>query len=158
MQLRKLQTKDAPLMLEWMHDRSVVEHLGTNFEKKTLEDCLTFIDQAQTATVNLHLAIVDENDEYMGTVSLKNIGEGCAEFAITIRTCAMGKGYSQYAMARILDYGIRELGLDAVYWCVAPVNCRAVHFYDKNRYHKTESVPERIRNCYHQELIWYVYR
>ena len=145
-------------MLEWMHDRSVVEHLGTNFDKKTLEDCLTFIDQAQTATVNLHLAIVDENDEYMGTVSLKNIGEGCAEFAITIRACAMGRGYSQYAMAQILDYGIRELGLDAVYWCVAPVNCRAVRFYDKNHYHRTESVPERIQNCYRQELIWYVYR
>lgn len=34
---------------------------------------------------NLHLAIVDENDEYMGTVSLKNIEEDKAEFAITVR-------------------------------------------------------------------------
>ena len=158
MQLRNLQAKDAPLMLEWMHDRSVVEHLGANFEQKTLDDCLTFIERAQTVTEHLHLAIVDESDEYMGTVSLKNIGEGCAEFAITIRACAMGKGYSQYAMAQILDYGIHKLSLDAVYWCVAPVNCRAVRFYDKNHYRRASSVPERIRNSYHQELIWYMYR
>lgn len=43
MQLRKLESKDAPLMLEWMHDSDVVAKMQTDFQSKTLEDCLTFI-------------------------------------------------------------------------------------------------------------------
>ena len=43
MNLRKLEIKDAPLMLEWMHDKSVVEDLRTNFLTKTIEDCENFI-------------------------------------------------------------------------------------------------------------------
>ena len=39
------------------------------------------------------MAITDDNDEYMGTVSLKNINytDSFAEFAITVRRTAMGK-------------------------------------------------------------------
>ena len=48
MYLRKLEPKDAPLMLEWMHDRSVVAHLGANFAEKTIDDCLRFISASQT--------------------------------------------------------------------------------------------------------------
>ena len=43
MKLRKLEEKDAPLMLEWMHDPEVVADMRTNFADKTLEDCLSFI-------------------------------------------------------------------------------------------------------------------
>ena len=34
MKLRKLRPEDAELMLQWMHDNSVVEHLGTNFAER----------------------------------------------------------------------------------------------------------------------------
>lgn len=158
MKLRKLQPKDAPLMLEWMHDPTVVENLQTNFAEKTLEDCLQFIDNAADSELNLHMAITDDNDEYMGTVSLKHIGQGIAEFAITVRSIAQGKGYAQYGMQEILAYGIHDLGLKAVYWCVSPENGRAVRFYDKNNYVRTEEIPDRIRQFYHQQFIWYVYR
>ena len=76
MYLRKLQLKDAPLMLEWMHDDSVVKELQANFAEKTIEDCNQFILAAEDQTHNIHLAIADDYDEYMGTVSLKNINEG----------------------------------------------------------------------------------
>ena len=162
MKLRKLASHDAPLMLEWMHDPSVVGHLSTNFAEKTLEDCQGFIDWANNAKSDLHLAIADEADTYMGTVSLKHIHEGTAEFAITVRAAAMGKGYAGYGMAAILEMGIRQLGLSAIYWCVSRYNARAVRFYDKNSYVRTESVPESIRNAYTPEqnadFIWYVYR
>ena len=157
MNLRMLRKEDAPLMLEWMHDRSVVEHLATNFQEKTIEDCLSFVENAQMYPNNLHWAIVNDSDEYMGTVSLKNLGEGCGEFAITVRKCAMGKGYSRFAMDEILEYGSRELNLNGIYWCVSPKNVRAVRFYDKNGYHRTQVVPDRIKEHYSQELIWYVY-
>ena len=66
MKLRKLELKDAPLMLEWMHDDDVVQNMKTNFKIKTLEDCEQFINESKVNNANLHLAIVDEFDEYMG--------------------------------------------------------------------------------------------
>lgn len=162
MQLRKLQQKDAPLMLEWMHDESVVEFMGANFAEKTIEDCLRFIENSENDEGNINLAIVDEFDEYMGTVSLKHINktEGVAEFAITIRKCAMGKGYSAYGMKEILAMGLGEVGLSKIYWCVSQRNKRAVGFYDKNGYRRTADIPEIIRVAYTEEqmldFIWYV--
>lgn len=131
--LRELQEKDAEYMLEWMHDKSVVEHLQTDFSSKTLDNCINFI-RCSKDEKNIHLAIVDESDEYQGTVSLKNIHDGTAEFAITIRKCAMGKGCSKIAMEKIIQYGKENLGLKVIYWCVSPENKRAVRFYDKNGY------------------------
>lgn len=34
MKLRKLKLKDALLMLEWVHDETVVENMQANFAKK----------------------------------------------------------------------------------------------------------------------------
>lgn len=162
MRLRRLDRADAPLMLEWMHDGSVVSHLGTNFMEKTIDDCLRFIDWANTTDTDLHLAVADEQDEYMGTVSLKHIHDGIAEFAITVRAAAMGRGFARFGMAAILEMGRKQLGLDAIYWCVSRSNARAVRFYDKNSYVRTETVPETVRAAYTPEqnadFIWYVYR
>lgn len=161
--LRTLKPEDAPLMLEWMHDEDVVGHLGTNFMEKTLEDCQRFIQWANNTDTDLHLAISDDNDTYMGTVSLKHIDRTakCAEFAITVRACAMGKGYSRFGMEHILEMGIHEMGLDVIYWCVNPVNARAVRFYDKCGYARTEAVPDGLLRLYRDlpaDLIWYQYQ
>ena len=160
MKLRKLELKDAPLMLEWMHDESVVENLAANFGAKKLEDCQAFIAASQKDEENVNLAIVDDNDEYMGTVSLKHISKENknAEFAIAIRTCAMGKGFSKYGMKEIIRIGLEDMGLYEVYWCVSPVNKRAVRFYDKNEY---PLVPHDEIKCVGyteeqiKEFIWY---
>lgn len=158
MNLRKLKTEDAPLMLEWMHDDSVVHDLKTNFAVKTLEDCISFIKMAQDTKDNLHLAIVDDNDTYMGTVSLKHITKISAEFGITVRKCTMGKGFSKFAMQHIIEIGFKQLGLQKIYWCVAPENQRAVRFYDKNKFDRCLA-PVEAQNCYTPEeithFIWY---
>ncbi len=161
MKLRKLEYKDAPLMLEWMHDSLVVEHLATDFASKTIEDCERFIEHSQYDEENLNLAIADEKDAYLGTVSLKHIDKvaGTAEFAITMRACAMGTGASAFGMSEIIKQGIEQLGLEAIYWCVSKKNQRAIRFYDK-RYSKTDIVPETIKSNYTDEqlenFIWYV--
>lgn len=136
MNIRNLQLKDAPLMLEWMHDKSVVEDLQQDFCDKTIEDCKKFILNSWEDKENIHLAIVDDMDTYMGTVSLKHIDiyRKQAEFAITIRSCAMGKGISQYAMEEVLRMGFGEMQLERIYWCVSENNKRAIRFYEKNRY------------------------
>ena len=162
MRLRKLEKKDAKLMLEWMHDNDVVAQLGANFKEKDINDCEGFIKNSEDTTNDLHLAIVDDDDVYMGTVSLKHIDmlEKDAEFAITVRSVAMGKGYSKYAMETIIDIGLKELGLNHIYWCVSVENVRAIRFYDKNEYRRVEKVPKRISDRYTEaqltKFLWYV--
>ena len=156
MRLRVLRQEDAELMLEWMHDPCVVANLQTNFSSKTIEDCKSFIAAAQNDETNLHMAIADDEDTYMGTVSLKHIRDGVAEFAITVRAVAMGKGYAKYGMREMLEYGMTQLMLERIYWCVSKENHRAVRFYDKNGYIRTTEVPESLRQGYSKDLLWYV--
>lgn len=120
MRLRDLELKDAPLMLEWMHDQSVVENLRGRFAEKTIEDCEAFIKASDNKEHDIHLAIVSDEDEYMGTVSLKSIDRDndSAEFAITVRKSAMGRGYSWYGMEGIIRLAFEKYGLENIYWCV----------------------------------------
>lgn len=138
MNLRKLQLKDARLMLEWMQNRAVVEDLQADFGNKTIADCNAFITKSWSDRENFHLAIVDDTDTYMGTVSLKNIQKDRkqAEFAIAVRLCAMGTGISKYAMEEIIRKGFEELDLERIYWYVSSNNKRALRFYEKNGYRR----------------------
>lgn len=153
--LRKLKESDIKYMFEWMRDDSVVQFLDTDFSAKSLEDCREFIKNSITDK-NMHFAIVDSDDEYMGTVSLKNIDydNKIAEMAITIRRCAMGKGHSYNAIKEVFEYGRKKLNLKKFYWYVNPLNARALKFYDKNgflRINKLEEIGE-LDNKY----IWYI--
>ena len=160
MRLRKLELKDAPLMLEWMHDKNVVKDLRTNFLVKTAADCENFIKSSWNDPSNWNMAIVDEQDCYMGTVSLKNIKDSSAEFGITVRACAMGKGYSIWAMQETIKYGFEEYGISEIYWCVSPDNKRAVRFYDKNGFVRVEAKELGEIDGYTQEqvdaYVWYL--
>lgn len=161
MRLRKLEEKDAPIMLEWMHDDSVVKDLQTDFASKSIEDCLKFIQNSWTDGNNIHMAITEneDNDEYLGTVSLKNIHDNTAEFAITIRSVAMGKGVAKLAMNEIIDKGFKEYNLESIYWCVSPNNTRALRFYDKNGYQRVDSDALDIQGYSNTQIsnyIWYL--
>ena len=96
MRLRDLELRDASRMLEWMHDEDVIKNLRTDFRTLELKDAEHFIIQSKKACENIHKAIVSDENEYMGTVSLKQIDykKGNAEFAITVCRDAMSKGYS----------------------------------------------------------------
>lgn len=145
MKLRELKIEDAEPMLEWMKDDSVVHDLQTDFLKMEISDCKNFIKQAkelysQKKPRYLHYAITDEDsedfDEYLGTVSLKNVDYNYrrAEFAITIRRKAMGLGLAGLAMKEIIRIGFECYNLNLIYWYVSPENKRANRFYEKNGY------------------------
>lgn len=102
MVLRRLELKDAPLMLEWMHDRNVTEYLKANFAAKTLNDAEDFILASWDDKDSINLAIASDEDEYMGTVSLISIEDGCAESAIVVRSAAIGRGHSWLGMESII--------------------------------------------------------
>lgn len=159
MLLRKLELKDTPLMLEWMHDDNVTHDLNADFALKKLEDAESFILASADISNNLHLAIVSDTDEYMGTVSLKHIDRESnnAEFAITVRRAAMNRGYSWYGMTEIIRTAFEELGLDCVYWCVSKKNERAVRFYNKHGFNQVVDIAQNILDRYKgkDDLIWY---
>ena len=161
MKLRNLQPKDASRMLQWMHDPDAVTHLQGRFLEKTFQDCLEFITNSQTADTQLHLAIADEDDTYLGTVSLKHIDrqQKDAEFAIAIHPDAMGTGCARVAMEQILQLGVTELGLNRIFWCVSPQNCRAVRFYEKGGYSRVEAQAVNAERYYTpqlmNQLLWY---
>ena len=144
MRLRKLETKDAPAMLEWMHDKSVVTDLNTDFSSKTLEDCVTFIESSRRNKDNLHLAITDELDEYLGTVSLKHIKDKTAEFGIVVRKKAMRRGYAWFGMEEIMKVAFEDLKLESVYWCVNKSNERAIRFYEKHNFHQVKDISKDV--------------
>lgn len=156
MRLRKLEEKDAPLMCEWMHDKNVVEKLRGDFMSKTIEECRNFIDNSISESF-IHLAVVSDTDEYMGTVSLKNIESGSAEFAIAVRSEAMGKGYSWFGMKSILELAFSEYGMESVYWCVSRDNKRAIRFYDKHNFNEVIDIPQKVLTRYSDmgDLKWY---
>ena len=156
MNLRELRQEDASLMLAWMKDEKVTSKLRGNFTEKTLADCHEFISKSITEN-SIHLAIASDTDEYMGTVSLKHIEDGSAEFAITVRAEAMGRGYSWFGMDAMLNKAFCELGLDSVYWCVSLENKRAIRFYDKHNFHEIIDVPQRVLERYKgtEGLKWY---
>lgn len=152
MRLRKLEREDAPLMLEWMHDPDIVKNLRANFLDKTIKDCISFIEK-ETPN-NIHFAIVSDDDEYMGTVSLKNIKDGTAELGIATRKTSMGKGYSKYALDEIFKYGFEELKLKCIYWYVSCNNSRAIRFYDKHEYNRV-TLSEMIKDFpYLKHVKW----
>jgi len=163
LRLRRLEEKDAVLMLEWMNDEDVISHLSGKFLNRSIEDCQEFIIKSRMESTNLHLAIANEGDEYLGTVSLKNINHKyqIAEFAIIVRKSMMGKGIAAEAMKEILFKGLQDYNLKKIFWCVTRSNVRAIRFYDKNKYIMADQVPELILNNYddmfRKKLIWYVY-
>lgn len=136
MKLRKLKEKDITGMLEWMHDPEVFQFFRFSCENNTEEDAACFILQAQKDFDNdthRHYAIVDDNDEYLGTISLKNVDMNSlnAEYAISLRRSIHGKGVATWATREILKVAFSELGLMRVYLNVLSNNASAIHLYEK---------------------------
>lgn len=130
--LRKLQQKDIHRMLEWMHDPLVNCHFRANFSKMTEDDAKAFIENSFNDE-NVNFAFTDDNDNYLGTISLKNISKNDknAEFAIVTRREAQGTGAAFKATIEILRYAFNDLALHRVYLNVLEDNKRANRFYEK---------------------------
>lgn len=159
--IRIVQQKDAMGMYEWMHDMDIMQSFRFDGMNMTREDINQFIECAKEDAKkgkNYHFAFVDENDEYWGTVSLKNIDMIAknAEYAVCFRKKAHGTGMAAQATGEILDYAFYNLGLDRVYLNVLSENIRAVKLYEKLGF---QYEGEWRNHIYHQgkvkALRWY---
>ncbi len=156
MVLRDLDLKDAEYMLEWMHDENVNGYLGKDFSQMEMEDCLSFIRDSHSDEKNKHFAIADDGDEYMGTISLKNIDmeNKRAEYAISCRSKAMGKGFARKATERLFEIGKESYGLALLYLNVYDYNVRAQRLYEKTGFRRVGQ-PEYVREAQDERLLWY---
>ena len=152
--LRKLEKKDAPLMIEWMHDPDVNCNFRADFAHMTLEQSQNFVEHSFDEE-SQNFAFVDENDEYMGTISLKHISETDknAEYAVVTRKCAQGTGIAYEATMDILEYAFEKLGLHRVYLNVLEENVRANKFYKKCGFRYEGTFQDHL--CIQEsELVW----
>lgn len=133
MKLRKLEPKDAQGMISWMTDPAVNRFFRFSVEAVSLKSINNFIIQAQNTEKDMHLAITDDSDIYVGTISLKNIDTTAsnAEYAISTCSCIHGTGVALEATREILRIAFEEMGLHRVYLNVLEDNERANHFYRK---------------------------
>ena len=130
--LRPLEAKDAPRMVEMMQDALTTKYLQIGGPDYTEATALRFIASTGDETAGVHRAVVDGDDVYQGTVSLKNLDmdKKEAEYAISMHPNAQGKGAAKAASAGILALA-KELGLSRVYLNVLVENERANRFYQK---------------------------
>lgn len=134
--LRRLEEKDAAGMFEWMQDPEVQKGFQFNAAEKDMESAIDFIRHADIQAIDgqdMHYAIADENDEYQGTISLKSVDltSRKAEYAISLRKGAWGKGIAMQATCEILRLAFEQFGLERIYLNVLAENERAIHMYEK---------------------------
>ncbi len=161
MHLRKLEEKDADGMLEWMHDPQIQKYFCAAMENKTKDDVLEFIHTAEITPKHgksIHYAITDEEDSYLGTISLKNMDmiSKSAEYAISLRKSAQRKGIASKATKELLKLAFEKFYFQRIYLNVLSNNRRAIQLYEKSGfvYEGTFRRHLFIRGEY-RTLIWY---
>lgn len=153
--------RDAAGMLEWMHDSQIQKHFRVPMAEKTMEDVLAFIGNASILPMDgksIHYAIADEKDEYLGTISLKalNLQDRNAEYAISLRRCAQGRGIGQEATQKLLRIAFEEFGLERIYLNVLAENTPALHLYEKCGFVlEGESRKHLLLDGEYKTLKWY---
>lgn len=137
--LRELQEKDAKFMLEWMHDKDIQKGFKKDMLRATLADAERFcagavIPERVSTGDSLNFAIVNDEDEYLGTISLKDIDldDKKAEYAIVTRKTAHGKGIAFKATGLVLEKAFNEYGLHRVFLSVYADNKAAIKLYEKS--------------------------
>lgn len=156
--LRELQIKDSNKMYEWMTDSEVIGSLVIGRYPNSIEKIREFIQNSWTDRNNIHFAIITDDDEYIGTVSLKNINyiDRSAEYAIAVHKNYWGKEFSKFATDEIIEYGFKRLNLCKIYLNVVSSNIRANKFYEKYGFEKEGTFRKHMYlNGEFVDLNWY---
>lgn len=155
--MRRLKPEDRAGMAEWMKEEEITQYFNEVFSNYTEEMIDTFI-RCSFDDANQHHAIVNQWDEYMGTVSLKKIDlrNKHAEYAIVMRKSALHTGAARAGTMELMYYGFHVLGLEKIYLNVLKINQRAIRFYERIGFTR-EGIFRRhcFKNGEWVDLEWY---
>jgi len=128
----------------------------TNASQKTADDFIAK-DLASDNKTTKHYAIINEEDEYLGTISLKNIDykNKNAEYAIVLRSKAIGTNTAFDATKALFDIVFKDLKLEKIYLNCLSENKRAINFYRKVGFNFEGEFKKHvyIKNYFHN-LSW----
>lgn len=129
--LRLLNENDIPRILEWMKDPEIFQYFRFDPQKITEYSVRSFVLNSCQESER-HYAIVNKSDQYLGTISLKNIDHvsHTAEYAIVLIKNAHGQGIAKKATLEILDIAFNTLMINRIYLNVFSDNTQARKFYE----------------------------
>lgn len=159
MKIRKYSLDDVHEMYELFKDKEVTRYLYDNYDYYSMENTKTFISN-ENNNQEIHRAIVNDEDKYVGTVSLRYIDleEGTAELTIVVKKDYHSKGYAWFAICEILNLAFKELNVRGVYWRIDANNKRAIRFFEKHGFNKLDAdIPHKIKERHIKEKnsIWF---
>ncbi len=155
--LRRLEKKDVPLILEWMKDDELNQFFRFDAKKISEQSVLDFVENSFSDS-SKNYAVTLDDDEYLGTISLKEINQKDknAEYAVALRKKAIGKGVAKNATFEILKTAFIDLKLNKVYLNVYADNLRAARLYEKCGFKKTGYLKQHVcLNGVYKDLLLY---
>lgn len=134
--LRELSKKDLIKVNGWRNNPELIKLLGAPFRYIDVQiDERWYENYLSNRNTAIRCAIVDENDEVLGLVSLLGIDRlnQSAEFNIMIGdTNNQGKGIGSFAVKEMLHHAFYDMNLQRIELTVLEDNARAKHVYEKN--------------------------
>lgn len=132
--LTELRKADSPILFEWINNRSLVINNNNYSPIHELNHDNWFNAILQRNEVRIFAIRTKFDDKLIGVCQLFNIDfiNRNAELQIRIGSIPhQGKGMGRQAIASLLEFGFRDLGLHRVYLRVFSTNVNAVKAYEK---------------------------
>lgn len=157
MRTRELEPTDAAALLAWAQDPEGSRFFLGDTSQLRLENMQSFILGALLLEDQLHLAVLDEQADFAGLVSLKHIQPelGRAEFSIGLLPGAQGRGLAREAAADILELAFLELGLQRIYMYTDQENLATQHFNDQCGFRPLAEAPAGVQADCPGPVCWY---
>lgn len=149
--------KDSEKMLKMLNHFDINKNFSFAGKKFTLDEVINFINMTNHDSGRIDYAITDGKDNYLGTISLKNINHLLkeAEYAISLTYDAIGTGVAILATDLLIEKAVKELKLKSIYLKVKKNNFRAINFYKKYGFKTVENKVDKDEDL---NLIWFVYK
>lgn len=146
--LREFTPEDLPAFLAHqadprLHEFYGPEDLGADPARGLVETFIRWAAESPRRNYQLAIARREDSKELIGTcgVRLEGCEAGMAEFGLQLAPEHWGRGFATEAARAILDFGFRDLGLEAVHGVTVTENIRVQRLVAKLDFTPLETRP-----------------